>query len=232
MHRKNFIDYQKRQWLIAGIVGVIFGLIVLVVHLNQGNPLVIDEVVMQFTQKIVGHPEMNDRGNLTNDFFNFFATYGDATPLVLLTMGFSLVLFIRHYHFLALWFLGVVASGGIVGAILKINFARVRPVGHLVEDNGGSFPSGHSVGSTLVFFTFLMVFLPKIEKRLLRHTLQVLVFFVWFGILASRIYFSAHHFTDVIGGVSFGIFWVSGAMAVYGLTASWFQSHFFKKSLI
>ena len=232
MYKKNFIPYQRKQLLTVAGAGIVFMLTAFGVYLTQGNPLGMDRAITKITQNLVGRPQMDYQGNFLNDVFTFLATYGDATPLVLLTVLFSIVLFIRHYHFLALWFSGVVASGGVVGAILKINFSRMRPVGHLPEDNGGSFPSGHSIGSTLVFFTILVVFLPKIKNAFVRHGLQVLVMLIWLGILGSRLYFSAHHFTDILAGVSFGIFWVSGAMAVYGLTASWFCGHFFKKSLI
>lgn len=202
----------------------------LMVHIHFLPLLRTEQKITEFFQQLIGTPAMNYKHGLLNDVMTFFATYGDATPLVILTVLFSLVLFLKKYNFLAFWFLGVVATGGVVGTLMKFAFHRSRPMGHLPIDDGFSFPSGHAVGSTLFFSVICLVFLPKIQQTAARNLLMVLTVAIWIGILASRIYFSAHHLADLLGGVAFGLFWVLSAMCMYALSASWFQKYVFKKS--
>lgn len=191
-----------------------------------------DNSVTQIIQSIFGFHKMNYQGSFFNDLMTFLATYGDATPLIFLTIVISIILFIRHYQLLSLWFLGVVATGGIIGVLMKFNLHRSRPVGHLPVDDGFSFPSGHAVGSTLVFLVIIMIIIPLISNNLAKASLQILASLVWIGILFSRLYFSAHHFSDLVGGILLGIFWVFVAKFIYDSCAVWLQKIFSKKSIV
>ncbi|WRN05124.1 phosphatase PAP2 family protein [Staphylococcus aureus] len=81
---------------------------------------------------------------------------------------------------------------------------RDRPYDHLIQDSGFSFPSGHALASTMVIMILLFLILPQLTQYVLRIILQIVIVVIWLSILFSRLYFHAHYFTDVLGGVTLG----------------------------
>lgn len=229
----NMIHYNYRRYLLFASVQLILFITITFMVKNNFQPFIaFENVLTNFTQQFIGTPAMNYAGNFINDSMTFFATYGDATPLVILTIIIAGILFLKHYNFLAFWVLGVVSTGGLVGVFLKQFIQRGRPINHLPLDDGFSFPSGHAVGSSLFFGVLIFVLLPRIKNKSLKTIGIGLCLLAWFSILSSRIYFSAHHLGDILAGVTFGLFWVFSAIVVYCWSAAWFQRYIFKKSMI
>ncbi|MCC9746533.1 phosphatase PAP2 family protein, partial [Streptococcus agalactiae] len=97
---------------------------------------------------------------------------------------------------------------GICILSLKLIFQRVRPtLTHLVFAGGYSFPSGHSMGTFMIFGSIIILlqyYMPKsIWKLLCQGTLGLLIFLI--GL--SRIYLGVHFPTDVLAGfiLAYGI---------------------------
>lgn len=218
----NMISQKSRLLVSVSTLILLLALCTLVYNQNALLNL-FDGKVTQIVQSMVGTPQMNYHGNIFNDLMTFLATYGDATPLVCLTIIIAIVLIIQHYPLLAFWFLGVVASGGILGVILKFALHRTRPIGHLMIDDGFSFPSGHAVGSTLVLLTIIMIIAPLISNHLLKISVQSICVLIWIGILYSRLYFSAHHISDLVAGVLLGIFWIIFSKLIYDNLINWIK---------
>ncbi|WP_413645498.1 phosphatase PAP2 family protein [Marinococcus sp. PL1-022] len=97
----------------------------------------------------------------------------------------------------------------IITTVLKNFFSRQRPeVLAAYDGTGYSFPSGHSTGA-VTFYGFL-------AYLVIRSTLAT----VWkwvFGVLlslaallvaVSRMFLDVHYFTDVLAGISAGLFWL------------------------
>lgn len=183
-------------------------------------PLLIDLERKVYTafQKEFGHPRLSYSDGIVTGWLTFLVTYGSAPYLSALTVVIALILGLQGYVLIAIWLLGVVSTGGIFGTFLKKMFKRARPKKCLDSESGYSFPSGHAIASTLFFGSFVLVFLPNIESEIIRIALIFLLTFTWFGILFSRLYFHAHHLSDVIVGFFYGLFWVQSAMFIY----NWF----------
>lgn len=115
---------------------------------------------------------------------------------------------------------------------IKELYKRVRPdqIDHLIEQGGYAFPSGHAMGSMIVYggLLFLIIRYLHVQRKPLAWLQWLLVFF--FGIMIlfiglSRIYLGVHYPSDVIGGFSLGFAWLSFSIAFLGLkfTKSEFQ---------
>ena len=91
---------------------------------------------------------------------------------------------------------------------LKLFFQRPRPdVLRLVEINGYSFPSGHSM-IVLSFYGFIIFLCLKYFKHKLKYYFSALLVLIILAIGVSRIYLGVHFASDVIGGFSVGCVWL------------------------
>src|SRR5699024_5860025 len=104
---------------------------------------------------------------------------------------------------------------GSIGLVLKGLIKRLRPLHDLPFDDGYSFRSGHSLARTLLFCAIIFVVLLLIKKANVRSIVGWLLVLLWVLLLFSRLYFAAHHFGDVLGGVSFSLAWLWLNMALY-----------------
>lgn len=94
---------------------------------------------------------------------------------------------------------------------LKIFFHRGRPPGPLVETIGFSFPSGHATAGAALAVALVLVSFPPGGRRRKWELLAVGFTFV---MALSRVYLSAHWFSDVVTGVLLGTGIAIGAAAL------------------
>lgn len=101
---------------------------------------------------------------------------------------------------------------------LKILFERPRPdmVEHLITEESFSFPSGHAMGSIILYggLAFLINHLLSLQKNP-RRILIVVTSLLALSIGLSRLYLGVHYPTDVLGGFLMGGAWLSLSIAFY-----------------
>ena len=85
--------------------------------------------------------------------------------------------------------------------ILKLIFKRDRPLDMLVQENGYSFPSGHSFVA-VAFYGFLIYLIinSKLPNKV-KIALSLVLIFLILLIGISRIYLGVHYPSDVTAGV-------------------------------
>ena len=108
--------------------------------------------------------------------------------------------------------------GGFIDTIVKVAVDRPRPE---LEDPithafGKSFPSGHTMASTIGYGTLLLAFLPLIPNRWRVPAICGYVFIV-FSIASSRLALGVHFFSDVLGGFVLGLAWMIAATAAFSI---------------
>lgn len=149
----------------------------------------------------------------------------DFETQVLITVVVTVfLLFLKKWR-TALWYgLMVLFGAGFLNSGVKDFYARVRPdqIDHLIEQGGYAFPSGHSMGSMIVYGGILFVILRylKAENGRLgweKWALSVLVGLLILSIGLSRIYLGVHYPSDVIGGFSLGFSWLLFSIGLLGL---------------
>lgn len=140
------------------------------------------------------------------------------TLLVVLTVGF---LWIRRRKRAALLILTATVSGTIASQLLKALFERARPeiVPHLTEVTSKSFPSGHSMMSSVVYLTLGSLLAQSMARR--REKIYLVAAAAGLAIVVglSRLYLGVHYPTDVLAGWAAGVAW---ALLFWGV-AYWMQ---------
>jgi membrane-associated phospholipid phosphatase len=141
----------------------------------------------------------------------FLSLIGGGLVTIPLRIGVSLWLLYRRRWVALSAFVLTWAASEVLLTWLKVFFHRGRPPAPLVDVVGFSFPSGHAVaGSALAIAIVLVSFPPGPRRR--KWELLALAFA--FVMALSRVYLSAHWFSDVLTGVLLGTGIALGAAAV------------------
>ena len=95
-------------------------------------------------------------------------------------------------------------------AVLKAAFGRLRPdiVPQFVEATSASFPSGHTLRSTVVYFLVAFFFLEGQYTNTSRRIVVALAGIMIIVNGLSRVYLGVHWPTDVFTGWLMGVCWV------------------------
>lgn len=136
-----------------------------------------------------------------------FTEFGGPLLLPAISLGLtSILVYRRRLRYAFIMFISV-AGASALNIILKSIFQRDRPQlwRWIVSENGTSFPSGHTMASSALALS-LVVILWNTKWRWLAASLG---FVYTVGIAFSRIYLGVHYPTDIIASWLVSIAWVS-----------------------
>jgi undecaprenyl-diphosphatase len=135
----------------------------------------------------------------------FFTGLGNQLLLAVVLAGSIAWLLWQGRIQAAVHWLAAYLCAGLLTWILKVTTGIARPL----ESIGGySFPSAHT-SMSLVVYGFLALLIARelpIARRWLPYSMAGLLILL---IALSRVYLGAHWFSDVLAGLSLGIFWVA-----------------------
>jgi undecaprenyl-diphosphatase len=143
-----------------------------------------------------------------------------STAVVSVVTGLAAVgLALRKRWKLAIYLVVTGAGALTLDPVLKSLVGRLRPVvtHPIAYGTGNSFPSGHSLGSTVCYGALLLVFLPAARGRW-RPTFIAVVITLVAVIGISRILLGVHFLSDVLGGWALGITWLGVTALAFELT--------------
>jgi undecaprenyl-diphosphatase len=133
----------------------------------------------------------------------------DTTALLVISIIIASFLFIFHHRRYSLLLLGTMTGDTLLVEFFKTITASPRPLDGIIVGTGYSFPSGHTT-SSVVLFGVLVYFAWKhwdsMKARVLTSGLYVSIVVV---VGFDRIYLNVHWFSDVLGAVFLGAFWVA-----------------------
>jgi undecaprenyl-diphosphatase len=193
-HRRAF------WWSLALLVACVISLLA-VGHHPASGPATTVALVGRFDASV--HTWMDDIRNTPTTWLakalNFVGSGLVTIPLRAIA---SLILLIkRRWRQLSAFVLTWIAAE-ILLTVLKASFQRERPPGSLVATTGSySFPSGHAVAGAATAVALVLAFLPPGRKR---RRWELIAMAFSFVMAFSRVYLSAHWFSDVVAGVLLG----------------------------
>ena len=184
-------------WLFLGVVEDV---------LAKDTLVQVDLAVFQFLQQL--RTDSVDRVMI--------AITGMGSVGVLLPLAVTVTLWLvwrRSWHTAAYW-VGVAAFGELLVQLLKFTLGRRRPLDLYTGVELFSFPSGHAVVST-VMLGFLAFLLSRGQTMRTRLVIGAIAGLYVALVAFSRLYLGAHWLSDVAGGISLGVAWVSMLAMVY-----------------
>jgi undecaprenyl-diphosphatase len=154
----------------------------------------------------------------------FFGSVGAVTTASVIAG----IILIRKRAFYRVSALALAVGGGRVLAIaLKDVFERARPAPEnaIVTYGSYSFPSGHTMGTTLLCGSLVIIAATSVDGFGKRAGFFLLGA-VWVVVIgATRIYLGAHYLTDVIGGFTAGVAWLAVCWAGVETARRWRRRH-------
>ena len=115
----------------------------------------------------------------------------------------------RGYWLATIWI--TVFGGMLLNKYLKLVFYRPRPRfdDPILSFTGYSFPSGHTMGATVLYGVLAVLLVTRVKRNrakvLIALSACLLVALVGF----SRMYLGAHYLSDVLGAIAEGLAWMS-----------------------
>lgn len=212
--RKPLEHFTARSLVgLAAIVaaGIAFGILLALVRFRFGPLYDLDHGVANSVNGYVA-----DHEGLLN-IIRFITDLGGGLKVWVVVLAVAALL-IRRRTRLAIF---VIVSG--LGALaleptIKTLVGRLRPVVDVpvAHAPGNSFPSGHSLGSFVVYGSLLLVFLPAVPRRWRPAVISaVAALIVLVGV--SRIALGVHFVSDVLAGWLLGAAWLGVTLYAFRL---------------
>lgn len=158
---------------------------------------------------------MRSLQNTTADYVMNGITFLAVTPVVLtLSVVVALYLIAKRQFWALLHWLALNIFCGLGIHLIKNWVQSPRPGNLLSSHYGWSFPSGHTVLAMTVL-GFLAVLMTENRSLFVKRCCYSVVAMVVVAVGISRIYLGFHWFSDVIGGMVFGLLIVVGVTFSY-----------------
>lgn len=203
------IQPENDRWKRFAISGILFVLIAAMVKEQSMILQLVDSVF----QSLFTNP--NGGSHVVRFLMTVISFLGSPKMDLLWTFIIAFLLWGFKLKIPALWAIGTVVGGDIVGWIVKHIVKRARPVQHMAKDDGYSFPSGHVLGFFLVVGVLLLIVVPLIQKQSTRVICQILLVLAVLLLAISRVYLWAHYPVDTIGAMLLAYTWLQVAEWLY-----------------
>lgn len=150
-----------------------------------------------------------------------------TSPLMVLlyTMLLCGVLYVIRWQIPAAWALWTIGSGLALGLGLRTVIQRPRPLPHLTNVYGFSFPGVHVLGVIILGLVIYTIILPHFRDRGLAWLGGFLVVVVIINAMLANIYYANLRTTDVIGAYLLANTWAFLMSATYRVLAPWCHLH-------
>jgi membrane-associated phospholipid phosphatase len=137
--------------------------------------------------------------------------FGSVACLTAVSVAVALWFVVRREWLNLSLFAVTMFGGSVLNSALKHFFHRERPVleNPLVTLSSYGFPSGHTMGATLLYGLLALFVWKNVRDRRARlaSLFGAAVLILLIGL--TRIYLGAHYFSDVLGALAAGLLWLT-----------------------
>lgn len=180
----------KKRWIFCGIFLILF--LIILVSVLMGRNLFIDSALISLMEKL-----RNDGLTSVIKIVTFLGDKYFMLVLVLLISGF---LYMNKHKFYSLIMCVNLFNIVVLNKGIKYIVRRERPANMLIEKDGFSFPSGHSMLSIGIYGLLMyLIYKSKLSKKVKTISmvgLSILIVVIGF----TRMYLGVHYPSDVIAG--------------------------------
>lgn len=197
--------------LVAFVLCIFFGIAFGYIAAAVGN-----ESIVHFDTAVIGFVQGLEAPWLTSimKVFTWIGSGYVVAPIALI--GFIVLYFVLRYRHQAFLLIAVIAGTVLLNGALKIYFKRERPEIHRIMDaNGFSFPSGHSMMAFALYAIIAYIAWRNVKTTTSRVVLVLFTAVMIIMIGTSRIYLGVHYPSDIVGGYAVSALWVTIAISVY-----------------
>lgn len=203
----------KRLFLLGLILSLPFFFLVWMSYRDWGFVGTLDDAIGTGFYKI--------RAPWLSIFFIAITRMGDVWFVALFTTVILLIaiVYLKNVK-IGVWYVLTVAIGaGVINQLFKFIFQRPRPsvYEHLVIQGGYSFPSGHAMGSVITYGALLFIIIRSSQSWKVPFISALIIIPMILLIGLSRIYVGVHYASDILGGFSMGLAFLSVSLGIYSL---------------
>ncbi|MEH7459417.1 phosphatase PAP2 family protein [Bacillus sp. JJ1127] len=187
----------------------IMGFALIAILIGEQKITKFDNVVISFIQGFES-PTMTK-------IMKFFTTIGSTSVVIVISVLTLFFLYkVLHHRTELILFVTVIMGTAVFNQVLKFMFKRARPTLHrLIEENGYSFPSGHSMEAFALYGVLTFLLWRHITTRIGRIFLILISVIMTVAIGVSRIYLGVHYPSDVLGGYLASCFWLTVTIWIF-----------------
>lgn len=213
--RVRYGDYLPVFVVLAA--GVVLAVMAGDAFLDLAESLRAESPRLQSVDRDVHDWAIDTRTPVSTDFLTVLTIIGTPAGLGVLILIAATALALRQRWRWAAYLIVTGGVGGLLNLQLKSYFARARPdlAEALRDAHGYSFPSGHAMGSTIVFGAFAYLSFRILMRWRPRAAALAFCVTMILAICASRIYLGVHWISDVAAGIAAGVIWVAFATVAY-----------------
>lgn len=199
----------KRRLSLALVLGLLTAAAALVLftwlgrEILEGEVLAFDEYLRALTHDLAS-PRLTT-------LMRAASLYGGPSALVPAGVLAAAAFIIKRWRRGALLVVVTLAGAGLLNALLKFSFARVRPASFFDYPLPGSpsFPSGHALYAASVFGGLAVLLTARVRSLVLRIAIWLVAISLILLVGVSRVYLGVHYPSDVLAGYAIGVVWVT-----------------------
>ena len=207
-NRHNLIDSLRRQgvWLI-GYLLILSIVAWLCTEVWEKEAFSLDRSLLLWIHQFA-NPQIDG-------LMLFITALGDPGMVITVFISTIVWLGMKRRYSDGIRFLIICAGGLLINQVMKLFFAKSRPElwTRLISEHSFSFPSGHAVGS-MVVYGFIAYILARELDLFIKIYIYAVASTLIVAIGFSRLYLGVHYPTDIIAGYGVGILWLITCLKV------------------
>ena len=209
------------DWGLHLTIGFLVSALALWIFLGITKDVLHNDPITQLDSTLLDWMQAH-HGPAADQIFRALSALGSPLVMITVAVGVAVFLVISKQRLMLEGWLLAVGGGLLLNNVVKNAIHRPRPHAAAGLYQGWSFPSGHAMGSLIVFgmLAYLLILLGPRNRRAQVAIVGCATLLI-LAIGLSRLYLGAHYFSDVVGGYAAGMLWLSACISGLEVTRRW-----------